>query len=425
MNYTSPEIDKCAGIDYYSTSFSGTGGTIKKSNEDFEVKELISTDFLNKITPTSTIKNKIPLYEISKKGLDSNHAIILLRKRLGINFKIIGIKDAKATTSQYGSTLYSKKIYKNYSVDNIKITLLGYSQKPIEKSILIGNQFKINITHPNLKDEKRIKRIFSSELINIANYYGLQRFGSERLVTHLVGKSILQRKFDKAVDLLLTYTTKYDTKYSKEIRQKLRDLKNRPENIKLIPRGMDLEKNIANEIIKGKESISVLRAVPLSIRRLFVQAFQAFIFNKTLSKFIELEIDLLKCEKDDLCFEVLDNFTFGKIKKFQNQDTLDIKYIPIIRLPGYSFQPGKNRFDLILKNILNDEGISAKDFYIKEMQELSESGGFRPPGLLFKDFKYEINKDSIVVEFSIPKGSYATTLLREIIKPKDPISSGF
>ena len=46
---------------------------------------------------------------------------------------------------------------------------------------------------------------------------------------------------------------------------------------------MDIEKKIAEEIIKGKESISVLRSIPINIRRLFVQAFQAFMFNQTLS----------------------------------------------------------------------------------------------------------------------------------------------
>lgn len=425
MRYTSPEIDRYAGIEFYSTSFEGIGGVIKKNNDDFEVKELIYQDFLDKLTPISITKNKIPIYGISKKGIDSNHAIILLQKKLGINFKIIGIKDAKATTFQYASTLLTKKTYANHSIGNIHINLIGYSQKPLDKSILIGNKFKIKIANPNIQSEKRLKKIFYSELVNVGNYYGLQRFGSERLVTHLVGKSILQRKFDKAADLLLTYTTKYDTKYSKEIRQKLRDLKNRPELVKWIPHGMDLERNIANAVVKRKDPVSVLRAIPINIRRLFVQAFQAFVFNKTLSKFIEMEIDLFRCERDDLCFEVYDNFIFGKIKKFNGNDDLSIRHIPIIKLPGYSVNLGKNKFDQILKSILYDEKIEEKDFYIKEMQELSESGGYRPAGLLFKDLKYGIDNDSILVEFSIPKGSYATTILREIMKSKDPIDSGF
>jgi len=105
---------------------------------------------------------------------------------------------------------------------------------------------------------------------------------------------------------------------------------------------MDIEKKLAEEIIKGKESISVLRSIPINIRRLFVQAFQAFVFNKTLSYAIGNDLPIANCEKDDICFEVIDKIVFGKIRKFENSEPKNkFDTIPIIRLPGYSFQPGK------------------------------------------------------------------------------------
>ena len=69
--------------------------------------------------------------------------------------------------------------------------------------------------------------------------------------------------------------------------------------------------------------------------------------------------------------------------------------------------------------------IIAKDFFIKEMQELSESGGFRQACYVCKNFRYEREENSLLVGFSVPKGSYATILLRELIKPANPIESGF
>jgi tRNA pseudouridine13 synthase len=97
--------------------------------------------------------------------------------------------------------------------------------------------------------------------------------------------------------------------------------------------------------------------------------------------------------------------------------------VPAIRMAGYTFQPGKGRFENITKTILQEEGATAKDFYIKEMQELSQQGGFRQAPLWCMDFSYR--QDPLAVSFKLPKGSYATTLLREIIKPQDPIKSGF
>lgn len=433
MKQLSPEIDRLAGIEYYSTSFKGIKGTIKKTPDDFNVKELIDSDFLKRLVPQKTNNNSFPVYKIEKMGIDSNHAIITIRKKLGLNLKIVGIKDAKATTTQYASTINNKRIIQNVRIGTISLTFVGYSQKPLEKSLLVGNKFKIKIS--DLKENSNNGVILSSflaEMNNLANYYGLQRFGSERLVTHLVGKAILTKNFNKAIELLLTHTTKYDSKFSREIREKLVDVKNNPNLIKIIPKGMDIEKNIATEIVKGKEPIAILRAIPINIRRLFVQAFQAFIFNKTLSKAIENNLDLLSCEKDDLCFEVYDNLVFGKIRKYENlksnnynNNNNTCKNIPIIRLPGHSFHPSKNRFDTITKEVLNSENISSKDFLIKEIQELSEPGGFRQAAFICKDFFSNISNNGVVVEFSIPKGSYATTLLRELIKPMNPIDSGF
>ena len=425
MKKKSPEIDCLAGIKYYSTTFKGIGGSIKKSDDDFHVKELINPYFLNELSENKQDNKVFLVYEIKKKGLDSNHAILILKKKLGINFKIVGIKDARATTLQYASSEDNReRLVRNIRIGEIYLNFLGYSKKPIEKSLLIGNKFTIKINKPINKDKDNLSA-FVSEIDNIGNFYGLQRFGSGRLVTHLVGKAILEKKFNEAIDLLLTYTTKYDSKFSIEIREKLKDIKNNPNTIKIIPKGMDIEKKIAQEIMKGKEPIAILRAIPINIRRLFVQAFQSFIFNQVLSTAIESEYSLRKCERDDLCFEVINKIVFGKIKRFENFSSSKYEKIPIIRLPGYAFQPGKNRFDISIKDKLKDENLSAKDFFIKEMQELSEAGGFRQAVFVSKGFRYTTKENSTLIEFDAPKGTYATTLLREIIKPIDPISAGF
>jgi tRNA pseudouridine13 synthase len=114
--------------------------------------------------------------------------------------------------------------------------------------------------------------------------------------------------------------------------------------------------------------------------------------------------------------------TFGRIIKYNNSNSTN-KLVPAIRMVGYAFQPGNGRFENITRDILQEEEVVAKDFYIKEIQELSQQGGFRQAPLWCTDFSYK--RDPLVTSFKLPKGSYATTLLREIIKPDDPITSGF
>jgi tRNA pseudouridine13 synthase len=113
---------------------------------------------------------------------------------------------------------------------------------------------------------------------------------------------------------------------------------------------------------------------------------------------------------------------FGRVRKYNPHIDLASVVVPAVRLSGYTFQPNKGRFEVITKRLMQEETITEKDFYIKEMEELSTPGGFRQAPLWCKDFSYT---DSLTLHFKLPKGSYATTLLRELMKPEDPIKSGF
>ena len=118
---------------------------------------------------------------------------------------------------------------------------------------------------------------------HVLNFYGYQRFGSKRPVTHLIGKAILQRDFDKAVDLVLSFTSDYDSKENNEIRQKLADKQNYKQYFEKIPKQMDIERIVLKEMIEHDNALRAIRAIPLSLRRFYIQAYQSFIFNKSLS----------------------------------------------------------------------------------------------------------------------------------------------
>ena len=414
----SPEIDKLAGIQFYCTKFSGIGGSIKNSNKDFKVFEIVDKQFLDRLSSIQDGVNRYPIYILEKNNIDSNHALIEIKMKLGLRLKIMGIKDAKSYSTQYVSSEQTKKLPKVAKTQNTTITLLGFSRVPLKKSLLCGNEFVVTVQKPQFSDISS----FIPEIKNIANFYGLQRFGRERLVTHLVGKEIVKRNFRKATDLLLSYTTEYDSAVSKEIRNKLRDPTNYSHIYKQLPKWMDIELLVLSALVKGKESITALRSIPIPIRRLFVQAYQAYLFNKCLSNALINGEDLSVPKNGDLCFELEGNDSFGKIRKFSPSIDIGSDIVPAIRLVGYTFQPGRGRFETITANILKDESVSPRDFYVSEMEELSAQGGFRQAPLLCRDFHY---LNSLILSFKLSAGSYATILLRELMKPLDPIRAGF
>jgi tRNA pseudouridine13 synthase len=415
-----PKIDRLAGIECYCTDFREIGGSIRKDNEGFKVSEIIKESILVGLSLARDHLHKYPLYLLEKKGIDSQHALVEIKKDHGLDLRIMGMKDAKAMTKQYASSTRIGNVPKQHMsrTKHTFLKLIGFTSRPVGKDSLLGNEFSITIY-----DAKHFEvSEFRSEVQKVANFYGLQRFGSERLVTHLVGREIVKRNFKKAAELLLSYTTEYDSAMSREIRQKSLDPKNYRNILKHLPKGMDIEYQLMNAFVNGKEPISALRSISINIRRLFVHAYQAYIFNRCLSDSLVGGENLQTPCNNDLCFELESPMTFGRIRKFNSSIDHNTSLIPALRLAGYSFQSGKGRFELITKKIMDEENVTPRDFYIKEMQELSDQGGFRQALLCCRDFAY---KGSLDIYFKLPKGSYATTLLREIMKPEDPVKAGF
>ena len=270
---------------------------------------------------------------------------------------------------------------------------------------MIGNHFKIKISGCS----DGLNSFSDSD--KILNFYGYQRFGSKRPVTHLIGKTILGRDFAKAVDLILSFTSKYDSAENTEIREKLADKENYKKFYDSVPPQMDIERIVLKEMIEHDDPLKAIRAIPVSLRRFYVQAYQSFIFNKSLSIAFSDGEDLFEAKSGDVCFDF--KGIIGKFVKGLDQNLA----LPFV---GYSYYK-KTRFDYQISKVLEHEEITPKDFFIKEMQEVSSEGGFRQAAIHCSDYFTHEN----IVEFSLSRGSFATILLREIMKPQDPMIAGF
>jgi len=174
---------------------------------------------------------------------------------------------------------------------------------------------------------------------------------------------------------------------------------------------MDLERILVSEMINHNDPLKAMRALPITIRRFFVQAYQSYLFNKTLSMAYENGEDLFSPQEGDVCYDK--NGMLGKFVKGLSQNLS----VPMV---GYAYYK-KTRFHYYISKILESEEITPKDFYLKEIQELSNEGGYRNCSIICTD--HSINDGT--VSFSLSRGSFATIVLREIIKPADPIISRF
>jgi len=396
-----PKLDSQIGISVYSTNFKGIGGKIKTAPEDFEVSEIISDKTLKLITELGDYA----VYKLKKKNIDTNHAISDVFRKKGLRLKALGLKDAYAVTEQFVCSNNKRKSIDSYTSLKYSIEKIGYVKKPLSKKNMIGNHFKIKIV-----DCKNNLSNFT-EQGKILNFYGYQRFGSKRPVTHLVGKAIIQRDFQKAVDMILSFTSPFDSNKNNEIREKLSDKTNYKKYLEQIPPQMDIERIVLREMIESDDPLKSIRQIPLSLRRFYIQAYQSFLFNCTLSSASSDGENLFEPQEGDVCFDF--NGILGKYIKDVNQRLA----IPFVGSSYYK----KTRFDNQISKILEFEKISPKDFFIKEMQEVSNEGGFRQAVISCSDY----SSDDNTLQFTLSRGSFATILLREIMKPEDPLKAGF
>ncbi|MEK0345676.1 MAG: tRNA pseudouridine(13) synthase TruD [Nitrosopumilus sp.] len=396
-----PNLDSQIGITVYSTKFSGIGGTIRIEPEDFQVTEIISQRAQKSINDSEGYA----VYKLKKKKIDTNHALSDIFRKKGIRLKSLGLKDSSAITEQFVCSGNKGKAIENFSTEKYSLEKIGFVKKPLSKKDMVSNHFKIKISN--------CSNGLSSftEYDKILNFYGYQRFGSKRPVTHLIGKAILQRDFKKAVKLILSFTSPYDSKENTEIREKLSDDQNYEKYLDQVPFQMDIERVVLKEMIDHGDALRAIRSIQISLRRFYIQAYQSFLFNQSLSSALSFGEDLFEAQSGDICFDL--HGIIGKYVKGLDQHLA----LPFV---GYSYYK-KTRFDYQISKILNQEEIAPKDFFIKEMQEVSSEGGFRQATIHCSDFSSHDN----IVEVSLSRGSFATILLREIMKPKDPIIAGF
>ncbi|MFQ5941108.1 MAG: tRNA pseudouridine(13) synthase TruD [Nitrososphaerales archaeon] len=418
-----PAIDRSIGIEVYSTDIQGIAGSIKRSTDHFIVEELLDDTSFD-LAANADEEHEYPLYLLQKVGIDSSRAIKEAEVTAGLKFKFVGLKDAKALTKQYASCVrICRDARKHINTKHCTLDLLGYTRRPITKRNLLGNSFSITIMG-FLCDgvEQRISKL--EEILRrnrIANFYGYQRFGSSRAVTHLVGREIVNRNFNRAVELYLCFPNIYDTKEIMEMREACKDSINFQKVLKIMPAQMDLERILLWELARSKDPVRAIRRLPITIRRLLVQAYQSYLFNRSLSIAIKEGYDIGTPMTRDVCF-LFTNGSFIGIKRF-DEDNPAVIQLPAIPLPGYAFKDD-NRFSSLVKKVMEDEHLEKNDFYVKELQEVSVEGGFRHTSLLGDRFSHSLS-ESLKLEFILYKGCYATVLLRELMKPEDPIASGF
>lgn len=154
------------------------------------------------------------LYKENKDTMDAVHNLAAAINTRPSNFSFAGTKDRRAVTTQWLSSwrLEPRRLIAACRRFNkrpfIKVGNFCFKKDPIRLGQLKSNKFDIVIRHLvyNHEGAQVVEKAMESIKQNgFVNYFGLQRFGTRTIQTHEVGLAILREKWDKAVDLILSY----------------------------------------------------------------------------------------------------------------------------------------------------------------------------------------------------------------------------
>lgn len=415
----SAEAERAVGIDWYVTDGDPCPARARSSPEDFVVEERISAPGLT----SEPRPDYLPLYRVEKRGIDTMHMARELGEELRSRVSYAGLKDKRAVATQY-VTPTSRRSERPQKVAREKFTarLVGYVPGPLARSALVANKFTLVLREycSKIGDLAKDTLADGSEG-RIPNFFGLQRFGTSGAGTHLLGRAMVRGRFEEAVMLMVTRADGADVGREAMEAFDAGDYSRLPG---LIPEANDMEIAVAKELARRPgEWVRALRAVPVKLRRLYVQAYQSFIYNRAMSEAVRQGEDLSKASTGDNWAEESDGgLTVSPVRGVK--EAPGASAVPMVQMVGYAFRDYGSRFDACIKKVLEAEAITPGLFYLQEMQEVSQEGGFRRAHLVVRDSSCDVDGRTVTLGFTMARGQYATVLLRELVKAEDPVSAG-
>lgn len=329
------------------------------------------------------VVTEIPLYEFSgegehivltmrKKDLSTWDAVQIISNYIGCKSRDIGyagLKDKNAMTVQYISLpkQYEEKI-DIFEHKNIKILNKTYHNNKIKIGHLKGNKFFIRIKRVFPNDAKVLESVLGQiATFGMPNYFGAQRFGIN-----------------------------------------------------------------GDNYLKGKDIIDgTLKEKNKKLKQMYINAYQSYLFNAWLSRRIEISKLINAFEPKEICEKL--NMTKDEVKAMKKQEH-PFKILMGDVMSHYPFgrifyvedmESESSKFNLrdrVPTGLLCGKKVKLATQKAREIEEkydeITKEDGTRRFAWIFPDnisSEYKEDGNHFELNFTLPKGCYATELINELI----------
>lgn len=416
------------GIAGYLTSTPGVGGTLKATAEDFVVEEI-------PLPPPAAAEGRYAIATVRVRDWETNRLVREFARTLRISRRRIGFagtKDKRAVTTRTFSFegLPPGRLLE-LRLRDVEVLEAYAAAKPVELGDLLGNRFRIRVRDLSVPPEDAAAAVDATrrELAaagGFPNFFGVQRFGSVRPITHAVGRHLVRGEYQEAVDTYVANPIPGEDAASFEVRQALADTGDVRQALRSYPRSYTFEKAILNHLAaEPGDPVGALRQLPFNLLLLFVHAYQSFLFNRIVSERMRRGLPLYAPVDGDIVLPAdrrgrpdrdrhievtADNV--AKVSERCREGKAWVSAILFGSEPRFAAgEPGE-----IERSIVASEGLRPQDFILPDLPRASSTGTRREVLAPVRFLTANVVGSDLSLAFELTPGCYATCLVREFTK---------
>ncbi len=396
---------------------------IRRSPEDFRVDERLDPAFAAGLAPARDATHGFAIVRLVKTSLTTPDAVTHLARALRVRpteVAAAGLKDRHAVTAQHLSVAAPDAAAQQGLAQGLegkgwRAQLVGWSDAAIDASRIDANEFDLVVRSLARRDAAQmVERAHALSpgdgTVRFANYFGDQRFGSARHHRGFAARSLLRGEFMEAVRLLVGTPARKDmgaariftrlcaTKWG-EWSALAAELPRRAERrpFEVLAAG-------------GKESDAFL-ALPNFLQLMCIEAYQSLLWNDALRRMHASLGEPLLSTPDD--FGALVFAAAARVPADWSGAQMP--------LPSPEMEPAAPWAEA-MRDALAAEAVDAIDLRIPGLRRPFFGHALRPILATAQECRIDpptadqtdAKRCAVRVRFALPRGAYATVMLRAL-----------
>jgi len=381
---------------------------LKCRPEDFQVEE---------IAEPRCAGGGFALYRLTKQSLGTPEAIEAVCRTWRISRESVGfggLKDRHAVTSQYLSIWGGPR--RDLRQTNIELTYLGQTAEPFDSKDILANRFEIVVR--DLQPDELPPILDSLAKVaddGVPNYFDDQRFGSVGVSGDFIARPWCLGDFDRTLWLALAEPNEHDRPGVRDEKQGLRDHWGDWAACRGFAARPVTRQAIEHLCHRPTDFRGAFVRIPQHERRMYLGAFQSFLWNRILAETIRALFDpgaLIEVEIARIRVPIY------RLPPSQGvRDELD-RPLP---LPSARERSELGPLTSLYERVAGEFGLECRMLRVKYPRDSFFSRGsrlavFRPAALTWEtgDDEQTPEHRKLILRFDLPPGSYATVLIKRI-----------